>query len=135
MGAGRHYSATQPQPRLAIRCGRSNHHTSRPRSYSCVRVAQDLLLPLASVHRVMRKELTECSGAKVDPEAKLLMQETATEFVRFITARASKLARDADHKAVSGEDLINMCEREGGRHGPIATTRSLCPFPHALAQA
>ena len=52
MGAGRHYSATQPQPRLAIRCGRSNHHTSRPRSYSCVRVAQDLLLPLASVHRV-----------------------------------------------------------------------------------
>ena len=63
------------------------------------------------------------------------MQETATEFVRFITARASKLARDADRKAVSGEDLINMCEREGGRHGPIAATRSRCPFPHALAQA
>ncbi|GLJ46193.1 hypothetical protein SUGI_0973010 [Cryptomeria japonica] len=77
--------------------------------------AQDMLLPIANVSKIMRKILPP--NAKVSKEAKDTMQECASEFVAFVTAEASLKCQKEKRKTINGEDLLSAMASLGfGNH-------------------
>ncbi|XP_065854141.1 nuclear transcription factor Y subunit B-4 [Euphorbia lathyris] len=61
------------------------------------------MLPVAIVGRIMKKVLP--GNAKISKEAKETMQESATEFISFVTAEASDKCHHENRKTVNGDDI------------------------------
>ncbi|XVF41896.1 hypothetical protein PTKIN_Ptkin01aG0317200 [Pterospermum kingtungense] len=64
---------------------------------------QDRLLPIANVGRIMKQILPP--SAKISKEAKQTMQESATEFISFVTGEASDKCHKENRKTVNGDDI------------------------------
>ncbi|XP_010529024.1 PREDICTED: nuclear transcription factor Y subunit B-4-like [Tarenaya hassleriana] len=64
---------------------------------------EDRLLPIANVGRLMKQLLP--ANAKISKEAKLTMQECATEFISFVTCEASDKCHKENRKTVNGDDI------------------------------
>ncbi|KAE8705566.1 Nuclear transcription factor Y subunit B-5 [Hibiscus syriacus] len=64
---------------------------------------EERLLPIANVGRIMKQILP--ARAKVSKEAKQTMQESATEFISFVTGEASDKCRKENRKTVNGDDI------------------------------
>jgi nuclear transcription Y subunit beta len=63
--------------------------------------AQDRLLPIANVGRIMKQILPQ--NAKIPKET---MQECVSEFISFVTSDASEKCRKERRKTVNGDDDI-----------------------------
>jgi nuclear transcription Y subunit beta len=72
---------------------------------------QDMLIPIASVVRVMRRVLPP--QAKVSYDAKELIQGYVSEFISFVTGEAIERCQDDHRKTITGEDIIWAMERLG----------------------
>ncbi|XVE83232.1 hypothetical protein DITRI_Ditri16bG0071100 [Diplodiscus trichospermus] len=64
----------------------------------------DRLLPIANVGRIMKKSLPP--NAKISKEAKVTVQECASEFISFITGEASDKCQREKRKTINGDDLL-----------------------------
>jgi len=82
-----------------------------PTDGSSVLRQQDRLLPMANVAKIMARQLGHLGYAKVSNDAKVLMQEAATEFICFIMSETNDIAVEAKRKSVTGPDVINACQR------------------------
>ena len=76
---------------------------------------QDRFMPIANIAKIMARELAHTGHAKISQDTKTLMQECATEFICFIMSEANDQAAQAKRKAVSGQDIINACQKMGAR--------------------
>nr|GMD46871.1 nuclear transcription factor Y subunit B-4-like [Ipomoea batatas] len=65
---------------------------------------QEKLLPIANVGRIMKQILPE--KAKISKEAKERMQESASEFISFVTCEASDKCHKENRKTVNGDDIV-----------------------------
>ncbi|XP_077218914.1 nuclear transcription factor Y subunit B-4-like [Tasmannia lanceolata] len=65
--------------------------------------AQDRLLPIANVGRIMKQILPP--NAKISKEAKETMQECVSEFISFVTAEATDKCQKEKRKTVNGDDV------------------------------
>ena len=63
----------------------------------------DLQLPIANVGRIMKQILPP--SAKISKEAKEIMQDCVSEFVKFVTGEASDRCRKENRKTVNGDDI------------------------------
>jgi histone H3/H4 len=70
---------------------------------------QDRLLPMANVARLMGSELP--NDAKISRDAKVLMQELASEVICFLTSEANDISLSEQRKAISQADILNACIR------------------------
>ncbi len=68
-------------------------------------------MPIAIIAKIMARELSHLGYAKISHDAKTLMQEAATEFICFIMSEANDQALQGKRKSVSGQDIINACDR------------------------
>ncbi|WCJ43126.1 Nuclear transcription factor Y subunit B [Euphorbia peplus] len=114
--------------------------------------SEESMLPVAIVGRIMKKVLP--ANAKISKEAKQTIQESATEFISFVTAEASDKCHHENRKTVNGDDICwaltslgfdNYSEailrylhkyREAERervHNQIKLTSSSCSSPSACA--
>ncbi|XP_078440621.1 nuclear transcription factor Y subunit B-4-like [Wolffia australiana] len=96
---------------------------ARPEAYVDNNGELDLLLPLANVGRIMKKILPP--NAKVSQEAKETMQESATEFVRFVTSEAATKCMKEDRKTINGDDICWALENVGLNNYASASRRYL----------
>ncbi|KAL3814679.1 hypothetical protein ACJIZ3_015947 [Penstemon smallii] len=64
---------------------------------------QDKLLPIANVGRIMKHILPH--NAKISKEAKVTIQECASEFISFVTSEASDKCHKENRKTVNGDDI------------------------------
>ncbi|KAK4476700.1 hypothetical protein RD792_015860 [Penstemon davidsonii] len=64
---------------------------------------QDKLLPIANVGRIMKRILPH--NAKISKEAKVTIQECASEFISFVTSEASDKCHKENRKTVNGDDI------------------------------
>uniref|UniRef100_A0A6B2G362 Nuclear transcription factor Y subunit B-9 (Trinotate prediction) n=1 Tax=Myxobolus squamalis TaxID=59785 RepID=A0A6B2G362_MYXSQ len=65
---------------------------------------QDPLLPLHNVLKIMKIVLPEYS--KVSQDARITMQECASEFISFIGSEAAELAKMERRRTLTAEDII-----------------------------
>ena len=70
---------------------------------------QERLLPMANVAKLMAKQLPPT--AKISREAKVLMQEMASEFICFIAAEASDLSLQANQHAITPDQIIESLDK------------------------
>ncbi|KAI3788773.1 hypothetical protein L2E82_01549 [Cichorium intybus] len=63
----------------------------------------DKLLPIANVGRIMKQILPPT--AKISKEAKVRMQECASEFISFVTGEASDKCHKQNRKTLNGDDI------------------------------
>ena len=70
---------------------------------------QERLLPMANVAKLMAKQLPPT--AKISREAKVLMQEMASEFICFIAAEASDLSLQANQQAITPDQIIESLDK------------------------
>jgi histone H3/H4 len=90
---------------------------------------QDRLLPLANIGRLMARELPE--GAKVSKDAKVLMQEMASEFICFLTSEANDISLEDQRKSIAHDDILDAC----GELGKLQPPRFTClarPHPASV---
>lgn len=85
--------------------------------------AQDNLLPIANVGRIMKDVLPP--QAKISKHAKETIQECATEFVGFVTGEASERCRRERRKTVNGDDICYAMRSLGLDHYADAMRRYL----------
>ena len=83
-------------------------------------VPQDRFMPIAIIAKIMARELAHLGFAKISHDAKMLMQEAATEFICFIMSEANDQALQAKRKSVSGQDIINACDKMGAFRAQLA---------------
>ncbi|GJN16817.1 hypothetical protein PR202_gb03840 [Eleusine coracana subsp. coracana] len=76
--------------------------------------AQDNLLPIANVGRIMKDVLPP--QAKISKHAKETIQECATEFVGFVTGEASERCRQERRKTINGDDICHAMRNLGLDH-------------------
>ncbi|ORD94514.1 NFYB3 [Enterospora canceri] len=69
---------------------------------------KDRLLPLANVSKIMKASVPEV--AKISKEAKALVQQSASEFIAIVTAKAKDIAAQESRKAVNGDDLVRAMD-------------------------
>ncbi|XP_062208009.1 nuclear transcription factor Y subunit B-4-like [Phragmites australis] len=85
--------------------------------------AQDNLLPIANVGRIMKEVLPP--QAKISKRAKETIQECATEFVGFVTGEASERCRRERRKTINGDDICHAMRSLGLDHYADAMRRYL----------
>ncbi|XP_062230587.1 nuclear transcription factor Y subunit B-4-like [Phragmites australis] len=85
--------------------------------------AQDNLLPIANVGRIMKDVLPP--QAKISKRAKETIQECATEFVGFVTVEASERCRRERRKTINGDDICHAMRSLGLDHYADAMRRYL----------
>ena len=69
------------------------------------------LLPLANLSRVMKRALPPAS--KISKDSKEVIEDSAVEFLLFLTSQFSETVHAEDRKAVSGEDVLNALSELG----------------------
>nr|GMD45369.1 nuclear transcription factor Y subunit B-4-like [Ipomoea batatas]GMD48130.1 nuclear transcription factor Y subunit B-4-like [Ipomoea batatas] len=84
------------------------------------------LLPIANVGRIMKQILPE--KAKISKEAKERMQESASEFISFVTCEASDKCHKENRKTVNGDDIVWALSSLGLDNYAEAMTRYLHKF-------
>lgn len=85
--------------------------------------AQDNLLPIANVGRIMKDVLPP--QAKISKSAKETIQECTTEFVGFVTGEASERCRRDRRKTINGDDICHAMRSLGLDHYADAMRRYL----------
>jgi nuclear transcription Y subunit beta len=85
--------------------------------------AQDNLLPIANVGRIMKDVLPP--QAKVSKHAKETIQECTTEFLGFVTGEASERCRRERRKTINGDDICHAMSNLGLDHYGDAMRRYL----------
>ena len=103
--------APAPRPLTAAISHQSfQHRTSEPPTPDVLR-EQDRLLPMANIARLMSMELP--ADAKIARDAKVLMQEIASELICFLTSEANDVSLQEGRKAISKEDIFATFEKLG----------------------
>jgi len=92
---------------------------------------QDRLLPLSIIARLMAQEVPK--DAKISRDAKRFMQESASEFICFVTSEANDVAlseRDRLHKTISSENILTALRNIdlASFEPPMNMARSLTDF-------
>ncbi|XP_078440666.1 nuclear transcription factor Y subunit B-4-like [Wolffia australiana] len=80
-------------------------------------------LPLANVARIMRKIVPP--NAKLSQEARETVQESATEFISFVTSEAAAKCLKEDRKTINGDDICWALENVGLNNYAAASRRYL----------
>ncbi|XP_078440642.1 nuclear transcription factor Y subunit B-4-like isoform X2 [Wolffia australiana] len=65
--------------------------------------AAELQLPIEDVGRIMEKILP--SNAKLSQDARETVQESATEFISFVTSEAAAKCQNENRKTISADDI------------------------------
>jgi len=65
---------------------------------------QDRFLPIANVHRFIKKGIPK--SGKVAKDAKECIQECVSEFISFVTSEASERCHQEKRKTINGEDIL-----------------------------
>ena len=65
---------------------------------------KDRWLPLANISKIMKLSVPEM--AKIAKDAKLIIQNSASEFIAIVTCKAKDIAVSESRKAITGDDLI-----------------------------
>lgn len=65
---------------------------------------KDRWLPLANISKIMKLSVPEM--AKIAKDAKLVIQNSASEFIAIVTCKAKDIAISESRKAITGDDLI-----------------------------
>ena len=66
---------------------------------------------MANIARLMGVELPQ--DAKISREAKVMMQELASEVICFLTSEANDICMSEHRKAISQEDILKACSKLG----------------------
>jgi nuclear transcription Y subunit beta len=74
---------------------------------------QDRFLPIANIHKIMKKALPPNNKIKISKEAKETMQECVSEFISFITSEASDHCVVEKRKTITGDDLLTAMQALG----------------------
>lgn len=83
--------------------GEGNDGTDQPHESEPLR-EQDRFLPIANVHRIMKKNIPK--SGKIAKDAKECVQECVSEFISFITSEASERCHQEKRKTINGEDIL-----------------------------
>ncbi|KAI4339231.1 hypothetical protein MLD38_024193 [Melastoma candidum] len=65
---------------------------------------QDRYLPIANIGRIMKKALP--ANGKIAKDAKDTVQECVSEFISFITSKASDKCQKEKRKTINGDDPL-----------------------------
>ncbi|KAL5285966.1 Chrac-14 family protein [Megaselia abdita] len=70
---------------------------------------EDLNIPIANVARIIKDSLP--SNASVSKEARQAIARAASVFIIFLTSTSTAIARNGNHKTISGQNILDALEQ------------------------